>query len=309
MKENKLKLFFVIIMLLMGSNTVFSQSKVLNVWTGKVPGAIQNQNYIETTDSNDGWTKTRLVANPRLDYYPAEPSLNTGTAVVICPGGGYWGLAIDHEGKQTAEWFNSIGISAFVLKYRLPDDAIMKDKSVGPLQDAQEAIRLVRRNANQWNIDPNKIGIMGFSAGGHLASTASTHFNEKVYEPIDTTSARPDFSLLIYPVISMDSAITHSGSRLFLLDENPSKVQVKRFSNELQVTAQTPPAFIIHSLDDNVVPVQNSINYALAMKKFNVPCELHIYQHGGHGYGLGRSNGTESAWPEACKKWLKVQGF
>jgi len=304
----QLCLFF-IGMLLLGSNTVFSQANILNVWSGKIPGSIENQNYIENTNSNDGWTKTRLVTNPRLDYYPAKPNESTRTAVVICPGGGYWGLAIDHEGKQTAEWLNSIGISAFVLKYRLPDDAIMEDKSVGPLQDAQEAIRMVRRHASQWNIDPNKIGIMGFSAGGHLASTASTHFNEKVYQPGDTTSARPDFSLLIYPVVSMDSVITHSGSRFFLLGEHPSEEQVKRFSNELQVTSQTPPAFIIHSLDDNVVPVQNSINYALAMKKCNVPCELHIYEHGGHGYGLGRSNDTESTWPEACKKWLKAQGL
>jgi acetyl esterase/lipase len=300
---------FFIVMLLLGSNTVFSQQNVFNVWTGKIPGSIENSSYIETTDSNDGWTKTRLVTNPRLDYYPAKPGENTGTAVIVCPGGGYWGLAIAHEGKQTAEWFNSIGVSAFVLKYRLPDDAIMKDKSVGPLQDAQEAIRFVRRHAKEWDINPNKIGIMGFSAGGHLASTASTHFNEKVYEPSDTTSARPDFSLLIYPVISMDSAITHAGSRLFLLGDKPSSEQVKRFSNELQVTAQTPPAFIVGSLDDNVVPIQNSINYALAMKKFNVPCELHIYERGGHGYGLGRSGDTESSWPEACKKWLKVRGL
>jgi len=225
--------------------------------------------------------------------------------VIICPGGGYWGIAIDHEGKQIAEWFNSFGVSAFVLKYRLPDETIMEDKSIGPLQDAQEAIRLVRRNAKGWNINPEKIGIMGFSAGGHLASTASTHFNEKVYEPIDQTSARPNFSILIYPVISMDSAITHAGSRLFLLGEHPSEALVKRFSNELQVTDQTPPAFMVHSLNDEVVPAQNSILYALAMKQHRVACELHLFEHGGHGYGLGRSDDTESSWPDICKRWLK----
>jgi acetyl esterase/lipase len=303
-----LHLFF-IVGFLATFNIAFSQPKILNVWTGKVPGAIEKANYVETTDSNDGWTKTRLVTNPRLDYYPAKPSESKGTAVVICPGGGYWGLAIQHEGAQIAEWFNSFGISAFVLKYRLPDDAIMKDKSVGPLQDAQEAIRLVRRHAKEWNIDPNKIGIMGFSAGGHLASTASTHFNEKVYESNDKTSARPDFSILIYPVISMDSAITHMGSRNNLLGEKPSLDMVNHFSNDLQVTDQTPPAILICSLDDNVVPIQNSINYALALKKHNIPCELHIYEKGGHGYGLGRSNDTEPSWPEACKLWLKVRGF
>jgi acetyl esterase/lipase len=295
--------------ILFATITLFAQPKVIPIWNRPIPGSIENANYIETTNSNDGWTKTRLVTNPRLDFYPAKSGENAGTAVIICPGGGYWGLAIQHEGAQMAEWFNSFGISAFVLKYRLPSDEIMKDKSVGPLQDAQEAIRLVRRNAKEWNINPDKIGIMGFSAGGHLASTASTHFNEKVYETADTTSARPNFSLLIYPVISMDSAITHSGSRLFLLGEHPPVEQVKRFSNELQVTNQTPPAFMVHSLDDNVVPVQNSINYALAMKKYHIPCELHIYEHGGHGYGLGRSKDTESSWPEACKLWLKTRGF
>jgi acetyl esterase/lipase len=300
---------FLFISLFVFNNFVFSQVKELNVWTGNIPGSIENPSYIAVTDSNDHWIKTRKVSNPTLDFYPVKPGMRNGTSVIICPGGGYWGLAIQHEGSQIAKWFNSFGVTAFVLKYRLPDDAIMKDKSIGPLQDAQEAIRQVRRHARECNINPNKIGIMGFSAGGHLASTLSTHFNEKVYNPMDTTSARPDFSILIYPVISMDSTITHSGSRLFLLGEHPSPDQVKRFSNDLQVTDQTPPAFLICSLDDNVVPVQNSINYALAMKKHNIPCELHIYEKGGHGYGLGRSYDTESSWPEACKLWLKARGF
>jgi acetyl esterase/lipase len=299
-------IFFVI---LISCITAFSQEKKISLWNGNVPGAIKAADYIETTNSNDGWTKTRLVTEPRLEYYPAKPADKPATAVVICPGGGYWGLAIGHEGKQTAEWLNSIGISAFVLIYRLPDDAIMKDKSIGPLQDVQEAIRYVRRNASAYHINPAKIGIMGYSAGGHLASTASTHYHEKVYISSDTTSARPDFSLLIYPVISMDATITHAGSRMFLLGNTPTDEQVRRFSNELQVNAQTPPAFMIHSLDDNVVPVQNSINYALAMKNNKIPCELHIYEHGGHGYGLGRSTDTESTWPEACRLWLKVNGF
>jgi acetyl esterase/lipase len=304
------KSFILLTIILLAALSVFPQSKVLFVWNGAVPGAIDNPRYFAVTDSNDNWIKTRKVTHPTLDYYPATPEQSTGTAVIICPGGGYWGLAIQHEGQQIAQWFNSFGVTAFVLKYRLPDDSIMKNKSVGPLQDAQEAIRQVRRHAKEWNIDPNKIGIMGFSAGGHLASTASTHFNEKVYAPDDNTSARPDFSILIYPVISMDSAITHSGSRYFLLGDHPSQELVDHFSNDLQVTDQTPPAFMIHSLDDNVVPVQNSINYALAMKNHNIPCELHLYEHGGHGYGLGsQSNDTQSTWSDACKKWMKVNGF
>jgi acetyl esterase/lipase len=285
------------------------QTKVIDIWQGNVPGAIENPNYKLTIDSSNNWLKMRNVTNPLLDMYQVPAQNSTGTAVVICPGGAYWGLAIGHEGAQIAKWFNNIGITAFVLKYRLPDNSIMKDKSIGPLQDGQEAIRIVRRHAKEWNIDPNKIGIMGFSAGGHLASSISTHFNEKIYELSDTTSARPNFSILIYPVISMDTSITHMGSRNNLLGNNPSQEQVKRFSNDLQVNNQTPPAFLIHSLDDKTVPVQNSINYALAMKKYNIPCELHIYEAGGHGYGLGRSADTESSWPEACKKWLEARGF
>ena len=150
---------------------------------------------------------------------------------------------------------------------------------------------------------------MGFTAGGHLASTVSTHFNEKVYNPIDSTSARPDFSLLIYPVISMDSTVTHMGSRVNLLGGTPSPELVKHFSNDLQVSSETPPAFLVHSLNDGAVRVQNSISYALSMHKVNIPCELHIYQSGGHGYSLGRSTNTESTWPEACRKWLDTKGL
>ena len=286
-----------------------AQTQVISLWPDDVPGSIENSNFIETTDSLDNWIKTRFVTNPRLDYYPANKELATGTAVVICPGGGYWGIAIDHEGKQTAEWLSSIGISAFVLKYRLPDDAIMADKSVGPLQDAQRTMRILRRRAIEWNINPGQIGIMGYSAGGHLAATLSTHYDENVYEPEDNTSARPDFSILIYPVITMDKTFTHMGSREALLGNNPTAEQVKHFSNELQVNGQTPPAFLVHSLDDDAVPFKNSINYTLALQKYDVPGELHLYEQGGHGYGLGRSDNTESTWPEACRKWLKVHGL
>jgi acetyl esterase/lipase len=296
------------LLVLLAGNLV-AQNKSIDLWKGQVPGAIPNTTYKQTVDSADNWIKMRFVTEPSLDVYPAPAEKANGTAVIICPGGGYWRLAIAHEGVEVARWLNDLGITAFVLKYRLPDDAIMKDKSVGPMQDGQEAIRTVRRRAKEWGIDPGKIGIMGFSAGGHLASTLSTHFDEKVYEPIDNTSARPDFSLLIYPVISMDNSITHGGSRYNLLGENPSQEQVKRFSNELQVSGETPPAFLVHSMDDGAVPVQNSIEYGLALKRNNIACELHLYQKGGHGYGLGRSADTESAWPEACRKWLLVNGL
>lgn len=286
-----------------------AQVQVIDVWNGKVPGAIPSDEFKQHIDTTAGWVDKHSIVRPDLYFYPAPAEKATGTAVIICPGGGYAGLAIRHEGLQVAQWFNSFGVTAFVLTYRQPDDAIMENKSIGPMQDGQKAIRIVRRHAKEWGINPNKIGIMGFSAGGHLASTLSTHFNEMAYQPDDSTSARPDFSLLIYPVISMDSTITHWGSRVNLLGNNPTPEQVKHFSNELQVNAQTPPAFLVQSFDDDVVPVQNSIVYALALRKYKIPGELHLYQSGGHGYGLSQWAGTQSAWPEACRKWLEVNGF
>ncbi|MDP4210546.1 MAG: alpha/beta hydrolase [Bacteroidota bacterium] len=295
--------------IIMIAASVFSQTQVIDIWNGKVPGSIPNPNYKQIVDSAY-WIKIRFVTKPTIQVYPAPADKNTGTAVVVCPGGGYYGISFINEGTEVAKWLNQLGITAVVLHYRLPDDAIMKNKSIAPLQDGQEAMRIVRRNAKKWGIDPHKIGIMGFSAGGHIASTISTHFDEKVDELKDSTSARPDFSLLIYPVVSMDSAITHRGSRESLLGKNPTPEMVNHFSNALQVTAKTPPAFMIHSMDDGTVPVENSIEYALAMKKCKIPCELHIYERGGHGYGLGKWKvGTESTWTEACEKWLQVKGF
>ncbi|WP_428232845.1 alpha/beta hydrolase [Flavobacterium sp.] len=311
-KEMKIKsikqtvLTFVCLIVVGG--TIFGQSKVIDLWNGKVPGSIKNPNYKQIVDSTY-YIKLRNISEPTIEVYPASADNNSGTAVVVCPGGGYYGVSFISEGVEVAKWLNQLGITAVVLHYRLPDDAIMKNKSIAPLQDGQEAMRTVRRNAKQWGIDPHKIGIMGFSAGGHLASTVSTHFDEKVYQPKDFTSARPDFSLLIYPVISMDSTITHAGSRDNLLGKHPSQEMLKHFSNELHVNANTPPAFMIHSMDDDIVPVENSIDYALAMKKYNASCELHIYQSGGHGYGLGRSKNTESTWTASCRKWLEANSF
>jgi predicted esterase len=178
-----------------------------------------------------------------------------------------------------------------------------------PLQDAQEAMRTIRRNATAWNINPRKIGVIGFSAGGHLASTLSTHYAEKVYDVKDTISARPDFSLLIYPVITFDASFTHAGSRRNLIGENPSEEVIRHFSNELQITEKTPPAFLVHSGDDKAVPVKNSISYYQGLQKFNIPSELHVFQKGGHGYGLSVDNGTQSAWPGLCITWLQLSGI
>jgi acetyl esterase/lipase len=288
----------------------YSQNPVLKVWPDGVPGAIKNDTYSEkVTESNGIPTRYEKVTDPSLTVFLPSAEKATGTAVLICPGGGYGALAFDHEGYAIARWLNDNGIAGIILKYRLPSDLIMKDKSIGPLQDAQEAIRIIRRNREHWKINPQKIGVIGFSAGGHLASTLSTHFAEKVYDVIDTISARPDFSLLIYPVISFDATFTHMGSRNNLIGISPSADAISHFSNELQITIKTPPAFLVHSSDDKAVPVKNSLVYYEGLVKNNITAEMHIFQKGGHGYGLSVDKGTQSSWPDLCIKWLKANGF
>jgi len=307
MRRNTVILHLVLLFII--SSVTFSQAEVIKVWPEKIPDAIESSIIKENiTISKTGVERVMNVTEPTLSiYFPTNTKAN-GTAIIICPGGGYKRLAISHEGNDVANWLNENGIIGVVLKYRLPNDTIMKNKMIGPLQDIKESIRIVRRNATKWNINPNKIGVMGFSAGGHLASTVATHINEKVYDT-DTVNARPDFTCLIYPVISMDLKITHKGSRRNLLGENPEQKFVNAFSSEQQVTHNTPPAFIVHSADDSSVPVENSINYFLALKSKNVRAELHIYQKGGHGFGLAKNRGTESKWPDACLNWLKENKF
>lgn len=250
----------------------------------------------------DNVTRIAKVSNPTLTVFkPAKPN---GKSVIICPGGGYLILAFDKEGTRVAEEFNKWGVTAFVLKYRLPDDSINVERSLAPLQDAQQAIRLVRNNAKEFGVDKNKIGIMGFSAGGHLASTAATHFNFKAdASNSDTTSARPDFAILIYPVISFDSTFGHKGSRNNLIGANATKEKTDFYSNELQVTATTPPGFLIHAGDDATVPVENSIRFYQACIKNKVPAELHLYPKGGHGFGMYNKT-TDDNWMERLKNWL-----
>ncbi|HPF01955.1 MAG TPA: alpha/beta hydrolase [Bacteroidales bacterium] len=287
-----------------------SQVVSMSLWLEGVPGFRLSTTYAEKETLVEGLsTRYERVTNPALFPYLPPKEKSTGTAVLICPGGGYAALAFSHEGHAIAKWLNEYGIAGIILKYRLPSDMIMVDKSVGPLQDAQEALRTIRRNAAKWNIDPQKIGVMGFSAGGHLASTLSTHFDEKVYETKDNTSARPDFSILIYPVITMDSSFTHAGSRRNLIGQDPSPEQVIRFSNEKQINDGTPPAFIVHSADDKTVPVRNSMAYYENLVKYGIPSELHIFRKGGHGYGLAVNRETQAAWPDLCINWLKASGF
>jgi acetyl esterase/lipase len=306
----KKHLFVILISLFILSPLLKAQTSTITLWPGGIPDLVLNINYSEKATINEGIpTRFEKVTDPSLYVYLPPADKATGTAVLICPGGGYAALAFNHEGNAIAKWLNENGIAGIILKYRLPSDLIMKKKSIGPLQDAQEALRTIRRNAAKWNIDPQKIGVMGFSAGGHLASTLSTHYDEKVYEVKDSTSARPDFSILLYPVITMDSSFTHAGSRRNLIGEDPGDEAVKRFSNELQITENTPPAFLVHSGDDNSVPVKNSIVYYEGLKKYNIPSELHIFQKGGHGYGLATGRDTQSAWPALCLSWMKSLGF
>jgi acetyl esterase/lipase len=244
---------------------------------------------------------------PTITAYRA-PRGSSGTAIVVAPGGGYGALAMEHEGRQWAYWYNAMGITAFVLKYRL-----------GPryhhpieLGDAQRAIRTVRARAAEFSVVPDRIGMMGFSAGGHLASTAATHFDSGKSDSADAVervSSRPDFLILGYPVISFDPAVTHTGSLRNLLGDNPDPKLVENLSNELQVTAQTPPTFIFHTTNDPAVPVENSVRFYLALKKAKVPVEMHLFESGPHGVGMALSDPSLSAWPSLLMNWLRGRGL
>ena len=233
-----------------------------------------------------GWINGDEYTEATLTIYPAKKP--NGQAIVACPGGGYAGIATTHEGHDMAAWFNTQGITYAVLHYRMP-----YGKHEVPLSDAHQAIRYLRKNADKWGIQT--VGIMGSSAGGHLASTAATHF---------TTETRPDFQILFYPVVTMGE-FTHQGSKNLLLGKNPNEELVKLYSNELQVNEQTPPAFIMHSSDDTVVPVQNTINYYLAMCKHGVPASVHFYPIGGHGWGYNETFPYKTQWKNELEKWLK----
>lgn len=248
------------------------------------------------------------VSRPTLTAFFPPKEIANGTAVIICPGGGYGVLAASHEGSDVAKKFNEMGVAAFVLKYRLPDDSIMINKEIGPLQDAQRAIQLVRENANEWNINVSKIGIMGFSAGGHLASTAGTHFMHAVINNKNNISLRPDFLILIYPVISFTDATAHIGSRDNLLGKNPSAEKIKEYSNELQVTVQTPKTFLVHAENDDAVDVRNSIDFFEALQKDHVLAEMHIYPKGGHGFGMNNPT-TKDKWMDRLQNWMDSNGW
>ncbi len=297
---NRIIVFLAVII----SGTVMAQSVAeMPLYPGTVPGSKQSTIKEQIIFVNGGVRISSVIAPTLTKFTPAKPN---GISVIICPGGGYGRLAIDHEGVEVAKAFNEIGVTAFVLKYRLPNDTIMIDKTTGPLQDAQQAIRTVRKQAGAWGLNPNKIGIMGFSAGGHLAATAATHFN-MIADPVmnDSGSVRPDFAILIYPVISFDDSIVHKGSKLNLVGKSPSAELTKLYSNELQVTKNSPPAFLVHAGDDGAVPVENSIRYYQACIKNKVPVEMHLYPKGGHGFGLNNKT-TSEKWFDNLLSWLNT---
>ncbi|ALJ04969.1 esterase [Pseudalgibacter alginicilyticus] len=285
---------------------IFSQNDIIQLWDDIIPNS-QNSEELEIITNTD-IIRISKVQEPTLEVYLPSKKNNTGKAVVICPGGGYQALAYDWEGIDIAKWFNTKGIAAFVLKYRLPDSKSIKVSYEAPLQDAQRAIRLLRFHAEKWHINKNKIGVMGFSAGGHLASTLGTQFNYPNHfkeSNVDIISARPDFMVLLYPVVTMKSNFTHKGSRNSLLGKIPDEKLVEKFSNELHVSKNTPPTFIVHSGDDELVPVENSLNFYNALRSNNVKTEMHIYPYGGHGFSLAIGKDYLQTWPDRLYDWLK----
>jgi acetyl esterase/lipase len=297
---NKIAILF---FLLVAETTLAQSVSETALYPGAVPGSKQSSIKEQIIFVNGGVRISSVVTPTLTKFTPVKPN---GTSIIICPGGGYGRLAIDHEGVEVAKLLNAEGITAFVLKYRLPNDTIMIDKTIGPLQDAQQAIRTVRKQAAVWGLNPNRIGIMGFSAGGHLAATAATHFNFIADATInDTTSVRPDFAILLYPVISFDDSIAHKGSKTNLIGKTPSAELTMNFSNELQVTKNTPPSFLVHAGDDGTVPVENSIRYYQACIKNKVLAEMHLYPKGGHGFGLNNKT-TSDKWFDRLINWINT---
>ena len=279
------------------------------------PEGIPCKSNLETElDYDSSGRIFKKVSDPEIWYYPSDKmkGKENNVAVLVIPGGGYWGLWFDKEGVDVAKWLNNIGVSAFVLKHRLPHWESKDCRSKVALMDAQRAMRIIRKNSKIWNIDPNKIGVLGFSAGGHLASTLSTHHDNGLDLSdlkIEKTSSRPDFSILVYPVITMNRPYAHNGSRENLLGKIPSQEYLDYYSNDLQVREDTPPAILIHSDDDKGVLPENSIQYYLALRKYNIPAALHIWEDGGHGYGLGNDKGSIKSWAKICEEWMIQRGI
>jgi len=287
----QLRPLFLFSLIIAAAFSGYGQGSAIKLWETSAPNAVGN---------------TPLDI-PTITPFPAPKDLASRAAIVVCPGGGYSHLSDVKEGSDVARWLNSLGITAFVLKYRLG----MTYHQPNQLLDAARAVRYVRTNAAKWDVDPDKIGILGFSAGGHLASTLGTHFDSgkaNSTDPIERVSSRPDLMILVYPVITMGE-FAHAGSKRNLLDENPSEDIVKQYSNELHITADTPPTFIVHTMTDTTVPVENSLMFVQALRKAKVPVEFHLYEKGPHGFGLAPTDPVLSTWPARCADWLALHGF
>jgi acetyl esterase/lipase len=288
---------------------VQAQQITIPLYEGKIPNSRPGMDEESVEYSADGkYYMVIQVSRPTLSVYlPPEGKAN-GAAILVCPGGGYRAVAMMHEGDSIARRLNSAGIAAFVLKYRLPDDRTMVNKNIGPLQDAQRAMQIIREKAGEWRIDPHRVGVMGFSAGGHLASTLGTHLNHVCIENKKGTNLRPDFMILVYPVISLEDSIGHIGSRENLIGKNPGTEKIWEYSNELQVTTQTPPAFLVHAKNDETVPVQNSIDFYEALHARGGTSEIYLYDQGGHGFGLTNPS-SSIRWMDLAIAWMRKNGW
>jgi len=284
----------VIVCLFMANTSLWSAApETIHLWKNGAPG---------TPPTKPEHEPVLFLSRPAADV--AVP-----TGVIVIPGGGYSGLAMDHEGTQIAEWLNPLGVTAFILKYRMSGTG---HRHPIPMQDGQRAIRTVRARTAEWKIDPKRIGVIGFSAGGHLGSTLGTHFDEgtsKAEDPIDRVSSRPDFMILCYPVITMMEDYGHKGSRENLLGPTPDKKLLASLSNETQVKPDTPPTFLFHTNEDTGVLPENSIAFYMALRQAGVPAELHIYEKGPHGVGLAKTIPGANTWPDCCREWMRSHGF
>jgi acetyl esterase/lipase len=273
----------------------------MDLYEGAIPGEIpsENKEYVKGSF-------TFYVSRPELTVYLPENQAKARSAILICPGGGYSGVCTGYEGKEIALDMNQKGVVAFVLKYRLPSDRTCANKTIAPLQDAQRAMKIIRDNAEKWGVDPNNVGVIGFSAGGHLASTLGTHYRKSYVPNEEETNLRPDFMMLVYPVISLSPQLTHGGSRDNLLGLNPTPELLDLYSNEKQVTDDTPPTFLIHATDDMVVPVENSLRFYEALKSKKVAVDMHLFSTGNHGFPL---EPAKSNWLMDAFQWMKEQGL
>ena len=277
---------------------------VIPLYTDSVPNS-KSASITERSETDEnGYTRIYQVSQPTLTVFQPEKEKANGTAVIICPGGSYKFVSFTLEGTDIAKRFVEMGVTAFVLKYRLPNDEMMIDKEFGPIMDAQRAIQLVRERAKEWGIDKDRVGIVGFSAGGHLASTAGTHFNKQYLPGKKKGNLRPDFMVLVYPVISFADSIANMGSRTNLLGAGPSAEKIKEYSNELHVSKKTPPTYLVHAEDDAGVKVQNMLLFATALQENKVPFDFYLYEKGGHGFGINNKT-SEIKWMDLVEDWMK----